>query len=118
MVSLEAKYQLNCLQMLYNKATKAASRNEHGEEAQLHGIGFIVLVAFMEETRGDDCVLVFKLPDFGDLNTVHCNSYVIATVGHQDIVFTNKTEEQASFGFSRPNRSYTGEGHPSDGIRI
>ncbi len=37
--------------MLYNKAIQAVSKDEHEEEAQLHGITFAELVAFMKETK-------------------------------------------------------------------
>lgn len=67
MIALEAKYHRNCLRMLYNKARQAAPKDEQEKEAQLHGIAFAELVAFMEEKRGDDCVPVFKLADLGDL---------------------------------------------------
>uniref|UniRef100_UPI00358E360E uncharacterized protein n=1 Tax=Myxine glutinosa TaxID=7769 RepID=UPI00358E360E len=70
MIALEAKYHRNFLRMLYNKARPAISKDEQEEEAQLHGIAFAELVAFMEETRGADCAPVFKLADLGDLYKV------------------------------------------------
>lgn len=69
-IASEAKYHRNYLRMLYYKARQAASRDEHAEEAQLHGITFAELVAYIEETRGDDCAQVFKLADLGDLYKV------------------------------------------------
>lgn len=73
---------LSLTPLLYNKATQAVSKDEHEEEAQLHGIAFAELVAFMAETRGDDCAPVFKLADLGDLYKVRLEQ-LGATVGHR-----------------------------------
>ncbi|KAJ8380702.1 hypothetical protein SKAU_G00014800 [Synaphobranchus kaupii] len=82
MIALEAKYHRNCLRMLYNKARQAVANYGHEEEAQLHGIAFAELVAFMEERRSDDCAPVFKLADQGDLYQVRLEQ-LGATVGNR-----------------------------------
>ena len=67
-IVLEAKYHRNCLTTLYNKARQAAEKQEKEENySHLHNIAFAELVAYMEDTRDEKSVFLFKLTDMVSL---------------------------------------------------
>lgn len=47
MIALEAKYHGRCLVALYNRARKARATHVNEDHANLHGIAFAELVAYM-----------------------------------------------------------------------
>ena len=68
MIALEAKYHLNCLATLYNKARQTTEKQEKEENySHLHGIAFAEHVAHMEDMRDEENVSVFKLTDMVSL---------------------------------------------------
>ena len=68
MIVLEVKYHRNCLTTLYSKARQATEKQEKEENySHLHNIAFAELVAFMEDTRDEESVSVFKLTDMVSL---------------------------------------------------
>lgn len=96
MIAIEAKYHRNCLRDLYNKARSVNSDVVHDEEAQLHGIAFAELVAFIEETQCEDCAPVFKLADLRDLYKARLNQLGV-TVEHQ--IHTTRLKNRLIFVF-------------------
>ena len=68
MIALEAKYHRKCLATLYNRARTANSACANEDHADLHGIAFAELVAFMEDFRMEKGITpVFKLADLAHL---------------------------------------------------
>ncbi|MES9880446.1 MAG: hypothetical protein ABW185_06135, partial [Sedimenticola sp.] len=71
MIALEAKYHAKCIVALYNKASRAATNSDSdAADANLHGIAFAQLVAYMEEFRNEeDTAPVFELAGLVDMYT-------------------------------------------------
>lgn len=68
LIAQEAKYHLQCLVSLYNKARDSEARIGSDVDAMNHGIAFAELVSFMEDVRSDDAVApVFKLTQLTNL---------------------------------------------------
>ena len=68
MIAIRAKYHINCLGSLYNRARQTAHEDDGGDDDRLHGIAFGELVAFMEDMHSDkDIAPTFKLTDMGQL---------------------------------------------------
>ena len=65
MIVLETKYHRNCFTTLYNQARQAIEKQEN--YSHLHNIAFAELVAYMEDTRDEKRVSVFKLTDMVSL---------------------------------------------------
>ena len=71
MIAIEAKYYHNCLRSLYNRARKAAPKDNDEDDSCLHGIAFSELVAFLEGNNSDeDIAPVFKLVDLTEMYKV------------------------------------------------
>ncbi len=67
MIAIEAKYRRKCLVALYNRASRS-NCTDRNEEADLHGIAFAELVAYIDEFRFDEKIApVFKLDDLAQL---------------------------------------------------
>ena len=68
MIALEAKYHGRCLVALYNRARDSRTMHVNEDHADLHGIAFAELVAYMEDFRMEGSVApVFKLADLAHL---------------------------------------------------
>ena len=66
MMAADAKYHLNCYVKLLNRYRSHNNRknNKHvAQQVSAEALAFAELVAYIEETRNDECVIVFKLSD-------------------------------------------------------
>lgn len=64
-IALEAKYHLQCLVSLYNRARQTKGTNEQKDsDTIVHGIALAELVTYIEDAQADsDIVSIFKLAD-------------------------------------------------------
>lgn len=68
LIALEAKYHHKCLAALYNRARSARSHAVEDSNANLHGIAFAELVAYIEDFRSESSIApVFKLADLAEM---------------------------------------------------
>jgi len=74
LIAREAKYHLNCLTCLYNRA-RSVKRNTNSDEtssAAIHGLVFAQLVSYIEDTKLDNRLSpVFKSSDIAKLYAEH-----------------------------------------------
>ena len=83
MIALEAKYHSRCLAALYNKARTASSAHASEDHADLHGIAFAELVAYIEDFRMEESIApVFKLADLAQLYKTRLEQLGVVTDGH------------------------------------
>jgi len=86
MIALEAKYHSRCLVALYNRARDVRVMHVNEDHADLHGIAFAELVAYMEDFRIDEGVApVFKLSDLAQLYKLRLEQLGVATAGRVHI---------------------------------
>ena len=74
LIAQEAKYHSKCLVSLYNRASRIEMKNDNVEskkdQSQIHGIAFLKLVSYINETRScDETISVYKLSDLCKMYT-------------------------------------------------
>ena len=115
MIAIEAKYHQNCLRSLYNRVRQEAPKGNSGHESCLHGISFVELVAFLEDTNNnEDNASVFKLIDIALLYKVRLEQLGLTSTLDKRI-HTTKTQTHIAFGTfwseSTVTASFTEEGN-------
>ena len=82
MISLEEKYHGRCLVGLYNRARKARAMHVSEDHADLHGIAFAELVAYIEDFQMEGVFApVFKLADLAHLYKLRLEQLRVAIEG-------------------------------------
>jgi len=102
MIAIEAKYHSKCLVALYNRAARSSSA-DNNEEADLHGIAFEELVAYINEFRIEKKIApAFKLADLAQLYKARLEQLGVVTEGRTHIT----VETPIAFSISRHQSTF------------